>query len=320
MTLSGGYLKVNPSDILATAFIRLASPLVRYIAKRQGRLPMFIAAADKAGVALRTTHYYDPAYRERDLPELTNLVRSLPGINFNELEQLELLDKCEFADELRAIPVNKMGETEFGYLNEMYSYGDSEMLYNMIRINKPRRIIEIGSGQSTLMARLAISANMQEDNAYNCEHICIEPYEMGWLESIGVAVIRDPVEKVNLEIFDKLQSRDILFIDSSHVIRPWGDVLREFNEIIPRIASGVQVHVHDIFTPRDYPEKWLRIDRRLWNEQYLLESFLAFNSDFKIVCALNWLKNEHFDAVSKACPMLKANPQAEPGAFWFTRI
>jgi predicted O-methyltransferase YrrM len=311
---------VSNLDIAATAFLRITSPVLRLIARRRDTLPMFAAAADRAGVSLRTTHYYEPSYRESDLPAHTAGVRSLPAIDLNEQEQLQFLRECRFADELSAIPVVKSGETSFGYDNGMYEYGDAEMLYNMIRVRKPARIIEIGSGQSTLMARLAIGANKAEHPDYACEHICIEPYEMAWLEQTGVTVIRERVENVALSIFDSLSENDILFIDSSHVIRPWGDVLREFNEIVPRVASGVLIHVHDIFTPRDYPEAWLRSQRRLWNEQYLLESFLAYNSRYKILCALNWLKHEHFDAIAAACPMLTVKPGAEPGAFWFTKV
>ena len=280
---------------------------------------MFTAAADRVGIYLRTTHYYEPSYREADLPARTDIVRPLPGIDLNEDEQLQLLGRCRFADELRSIPVEKLSDKTFGYDNGMYEHGDADMLYNMIRMFKPARIVEIGSGQSTLMARLAIDANRSEDADYICDHTCIEPYEMAWLEEIGVRVVRDRVENVDLSVFGALQANDLLFIDSSHVIRPWGDVLREMNEIIPSVASGVLIHIHDIFTPRDYPETWLRSQRRLWNEQYLLEAFLCYNMSFKVLCAMNWLKHEHLAAVSAACPMLTVRPDAEPGAFWITK-
>ena len=129
--------------------------------------------------------------------------------------------------------------------------------------------------------------------------------------------VDERVESIDLTIFDMLEAGDLLFIDSSHVIRPWGDVLREFLEIVPRVKSGVYVHVHDIFTPFDYPEHWLRQERRLWNEQYLLEAFLSFNERFEIVCAANWLKTFHWDAFSAACPKMQQNPGQVPGAFWF---
>jgi len=298
---------------------RIAAPGLRFIARHRASLPRFQRFADAAGFQIRTSHYYEPTYRESDLPADTNVERSLPAIDLGEAGQLALLRECRFADELRAIPLEQANPTEFGYRNPSYSFGDAEMLYNIIRLKRPSRIIEIGSGHSTLMAQHAIAANRRHDASYGCEHVCIEPYEMPWLERTGVTVLRERVEKLDLALFDTLGKDDILFIDSSHVIRPWGDVLKEIHEIIPRLASGVIIHVHDIFTPRDYPEPWLRTERRLWNEQYLLEAFLAFNRAFEVLSALNWLKHNHFDALAAACPMLAEHPDAEPGAFWFRR-
>jgi hypothetical protein len=121
-------------------------------------------------------------------------------------------------------------------------------------------------------------------------------------------------------MFRELDAGDILFIDSSHVIRPFGDVLVEFQEIIPRLAKGVLVHIHDIFTPFDYPEKWLRRERRLWNEQYLLEVMLAHSDRYRTLLAMNWLSREHPIELSKAFPILANFPECEPGAFWFEVI
>jgi hypothetical protein len=129
-------------------------------------------------------------------------------------------------------------------------------------------------------------------------------------------LVRERVEDLDLALFDQLGSGDFLFIDSSHVIRPHGDVTREILQILPRLKEGVIVHVHDIFTPRDYPDFWTRQERRLWNEQYLLEAWLSGNREVDIICALNWLKHNHWDALTGACPMLRRNPNAEPGSFW----
>jgi hypothetical protein len=307
-------------DTAAMLLVKAAAPAIRRVARQRANIPGAQDFLDGAGFQLRTDHYYEPTYSAQHLPAETAVERSLPGVDFNEAEQLALLAQFTFADELANIPVRKPSDASFGYDNDMYSYGDAEIYYGMIRRLKPRRIIEIGSGNSTLMAGLAVDANRSEDPAYTCDRTCIEPYEMPWLESTGVTVVRERVETVDLAMFDTLEAGDILFIDSSHVIRPWGDVLREFQEIVPRVKRGVFVHVHDIFTPRDYPESWLRHRRHLWNEQYLLESFLAFNGAFKIACSVNWLKHNHWTALTAACPMLAKHPQAEPGAFWFKRV
>lgn len=307
------------ADLLATATILLLAPVLKFLSRYRVSLPRAQGMMDRIGAQVRSSHYYEPTYADSDLPSETQQERPLPGLDLNAEGQLALLAQFSFQEELRAIPLDKSRPDSFGYRNNMYSFGDAEILYNMIRLMKPRRMIEIGSGNSTLMARLAIDANLREDPGYRCAHFCIEPYEMPWLEGTGVTVLRQRVEQVDLEFFDALAVNDILFIDSSHVIRPFGDVLREFHEIVPRLAPGVLVHVDDVFTPRDYPDHWLRRERRLWNEQYLLESFLAFNSSFEVVCASNWLKHNHRDEFLRACPMMAHDPAQEPGNFWFRR-
>lgn len=306
-------------DLLAAAFVYVAALPLKFVAKHRQSLPRYQAACDQLGFQVRSNHYYEPTYSEADLPKNTDFERELPGLDLREAAQLAWLERFTFADELRAIPDTPSTDTGFGYRNNMYSYGDAEALYSIIRLEKPRRLIEVGSGHSTLCARLAIDANMRDDSGYTCEHICIEPFEVPWLERSPVRVIRERVQDVDLALFDTLQAGDIFFIDSSHVIRPHGDVLCEFLNIVPRLASGVHIAVDDIFTPRDYPERWLRADRRLWNEQYLLEAFLAFNSSFEVTLAVNWLKHNHLPEMQRAFPMMLANPWKNPGAFWFRR-
>ncbi|MES2493646.1 MAG: class I SAM-dependent methyltransferase [Pseudomonadota bacterium] len=198
----------------------------------------------------------------------------------------------------------------------MFSYGDGEIYYSLVRHFKPKRIIEIGSGSSTQLALAAIKANAEENSADTCALTCVEPYENSWIDDTAATLVRERVEDLDLSLFDQLGAGDFLFIDSSHVIRPHGDVTREFLQILPRLKSGVIVHIHDIFTPRDYPDFWVKQERRLWNEQYLLEAWLSGNPDAEIICALNWLKHNHFNALADACPMLRRNADAEPGSFW----
>jgi predicted O-methyltransferase YrrM len=305
------------ADRMAYAFGLATSPALRFIGRHRAVLPRFHALADRSGFQLRSDHYYEPTYAEAHLPAYTAGERNLPAVDLNEAGQLALLASFTFVDELKALPARSAGPGEFGYDNDWYGAGDVELYYSMIRARKPRRIVEIGSGNSTLVALLAIGANRRDDPDYTCGITCIEPYEMPWLEAKGVEVVRERVELIALDRFAALGPGDILFVDSSHVIRPHGDVLREFFEILPSLADGVIVHVHDVFTPRDYPEHWLRAERRLWNEQYLLEAFLAYNDRFQVICAANWLKHNHWDAFSRACPIVV--PSNEPGAFWIEK-
>jgi hypothetical protein len=113
-----------------------------------------------------------------------------------------------------------------------------------------------------------------------------------------------------------------LFIDSSHVATFGGDVCRELLDILPRLQRGVWIHVHDIFFPHDYPAEWLIELRRAWNEQYMLEAFLAFNTAFKPSCALHWLWSDHRDELraSWPAPIVDAGGAQGPASFWMARV
>ena len=190
----------------------------------------------------------------------------------------------------------------------------------MIRRFKPRRLIEIGSGFSTLIARKAIACNLQERPGCGCRHTCVEPYEEPWLEQCGATVLRQRVESVDKSLFHQLAEDDILFIDSSHMIRPGGDVLCEYLEILPALRPGVLIHVHDVFTPRDYPAAWVCDEVRFWNEQYPLEAFLCGNRSFKVVLALNHLKHQYPAEVALKLPVLGREMWRQPGSFWMRRV
>ena len=307
-------------DICAAAFVRSAAPALRFLAYNRGDLPRTAVASDNANVQFRSTHYYEPTYAAAHLPEVIDQQRRIPALDMNEPVQIDLLRHFRWAHELAVIPLVRTSESRFAFAETQYGHGDADTLYNFVRHFRPARIFEIGSGDSTLVAQLAIARNRVEDPSYSCRQVCIEPYANPWLESTGAEIVRERVEHVDLELFKSLQANDILFIDSSHVIRPFGDVLREFHEIVPSVAPGVLVHIHDVFTPKDYPAKWLKEDRKLWNEQYLLEAFLAFNSEFEVIFATNWLASTHGDALKRACGHPEKIVAANPSSFWFRRL
>jgi hypothetical protein len=284
-----------------------------------GRMPLTLRVFRKVGIYPLLDHYYEPLFNPAHLRKPLSDDRELLGIDWNVGEQLDLLKKFHFNDELIRFPVDRQADHEFFYRNGFFESGDAEYLYNMIRLFKPARIFEIGSGRSTLLAASALQANRGEDPGYRCEHVCIEPYEVGWLEQLGVNVVRKPVELIDTSLFSQLEANDILFIDSSHMIRPQGDVLFEYFEILPILKSGVLIHIHDIFTPKDYLDEWIQ-SVCFWNEQYLLEAFLSYNSEFKIIGALNFLKHHYPDELTAACPVLREQLEfREPGSFWLRR-
>lgn len=313
-----------------TAFVRLADisifPLVYpagwllRLVRRIGvhRLPLCRRVLLAVGVFPIRNHYYEPQFDFRGMPELLAGDRPLPGVEWNVAGQLELLESFRFARELQGIARGAADDLEFRFGNGAFESGDAEFWYQLVRLIKPRRLFEIGSGHSTLMALRALRRNLAEDPTYRCKHVCIEPYEMPWLERAGVVVVRRKVEELDPVFFSELESGDILFIDSSHVIRPHGDVLFEYLEVLPTLREGVVVHVHDIFSPRNYPRAWIEGEVRLWNEQYLLEAFLSHNRNWHVIGALNYLHHHHFDSLKAAAPYLTRD--REPGSFYVKRV
>lgn len=308
-------------DLIFVPVAAIASLAMRAIRRgRIERLPLTLRTLRKLGVFPILDHYYEPLFNPAHLRKPLSEDRVLRGIDWNVAEQLNLLRRFRFNEELVGFPVTPQDNHDFFYGNGAFESGDAEFLYNVIRLFKPRRIIEIGSGQSTLLATRAVTANMGEDPDYQCDHVCIEPYEAPWLDRLNVTVVREPVELIDTSLFRQLDKNDILFIDSSHIIRPQGDVLSEYLEILPILKAGVLIHIHDIFTPKDYLEEWIFSEVRFWNEQYLLEAFLSYNSEFKIIGALNFLKHHYPHELTAACPVLRFQLESrEPGSFWLRR-
>jgi len=273
----------------------------------------------KKGLVIHFKNYYGPFVSRDEIRWPLDRERNIPGLVLDPVVQGKFIENLNFRDELIAIPDYSDDELTYAYGKGMFGPGDSEILYGMIRHLKPRRIIEIGAGSSTLMAQKAIQMNRQEDREYECAHVCVEPYENAWLEKLGIEIVREKVEDLPVSFFDNLGDGDILFVDSSHVVKPQGDVLYEIFDLYGSLKSGVYVHVHDIFTPRDYSYEWVVNDRRLWHEQYLLEAFLSFNREFEVVCALNWVWKNHPAFLENACPVLTSRLPNNPGSFWFKR-
>jgi predicted O-methyltransferase YrrM len=191
----------------------------------------------------------------------------------------------------------------------------------MIRYFKPRRIYEIGSGYSTYLSAQAVRKNVEQDRSYQCELVAIEPYPNEILRGgfLGLCrLIAKQVQDVTLSEFEKLEENDILFIDSSHVLKIASDVQYEYLDILPRLNKGVIVHFHDIFLPKEYPKEWVLQLRIFWTEQYLLQAFLAFNESFEILWAGSYM---HFKQAAKLESAFNSYDRNKtlPGSFWMRR-
>lgn len=303
--------------------------LCRLLPSKLARHAMFILQSDPKltdswGVHIRGIHYYDPLPDFQHITaEQTRQRREPPAFDLNLPAQLELqrVLSSNWATELQHIAADNTSKG-FPFDNAYFSKLDAAIYYALIRHLKPATIIEVGCGFSTRIANMALKRNRSEGHLGKL--ICIEPYPEARLTefALEMELIQQPVQEVSLDMFRELKGNDILFIDSSHVAKFQSDVCHEFLTILPALAPGVWVHVHDIFFPMDYPATWL-VDKRIaFNEQYLLEAFLALNPSYTAQCCLHALWLDHQAAMARFWPTecLPANGQLGAGSFWMKRF
>ena len=306
-------------DLVAQAMIRLFP--ARLLRDRK-----YFGLWQRRGVHATPVHFYQPIPDTRSFPqEFWNRRSDMVSVDMNDRGQCELLER--FIDRYKTIydqfPREKTADPREFYLNNgMFPTIDAEILYCMIRDFGPRRIIEIGSGFSTLLAAQAIRDNRQEGGRA-CELVAIEPYPNQTLQQ-GLPeltrLIRSPVQDVPLSEFQKLQSNDILFIDSSHVVATGSDVVYEVLEILPRLSPGVIVHFHDIFFPADYLKQWVDELRLFWTEQYLLHAFLCFNRSFEVLWGTSYMHVHHPELLEKAFSGYRRGGEWPATSFWMRKI
>jgi hypothetical protein len=242
----------------------------------------------------------------------------MAGIKLNAEKQITFLTsecasyKTEF-DELGLDGPNAV--SRYFARNGVFGGMDGDVLYSFIRHYKPRRIIEIGSGWSTLLSAYALERNRQEHGIAS-KLIAIEPYPPPLLKTRdedNVELVEEKLQAVDRSLFQTLEENDVLFIDSTHIVNINSDVCYEYLEILPKLNEGVLVHIHDIFLPDEYP-KDLVLDRKLfWNEAYLLQAFLAFNNVFEILWGSNYMRSRHPQKCSEIFRELRGS------SFWLRR-
>jgi hypothetical protein len=275
------------------------------------------------GFHITRNHFHEPIPDTRTLPdELWIRHSELVGVDMNEDTQLEFLHKfsVNFKKEYDMISTRRPVAGQYYANNPSFGYVDGDVLYCMVRYFKPKRMIEIGAGYSTYLSAEAILRN-EEEGGHRAELIAIDPYPNETLKEgfPGLAkLITSEVERVELAEFTKLRENDILFIDSSHVLRIGNDVQYEYLEILPRLNKGVIVHIHDIFLPWEYPKDWVLKNHWFWNEQYLLQAFLAFNNAFEILWAAQYMHLRHAEKLEEAFGTYYRRHGAG-GSFWIRK-
>lgn len=247
-------------------------------------------------------HFYSPIANLDDIRDREQKIwgsgKQMPGIDWNEEAQRQLLLEAfpPYVAEIDFPTEKPADETLYFYKNDQFPVLDAEVLYCVLRHFRPQRVIEVGSGFSSL-----ITAHV---NRIHCgsaiRFSCVEPFPRQFLRNgvPGISeLVEQRVEDVSLGFFEELAENDILFIDSSHVAKVGSDVNYLFFEVIPRLHKGALVHIHDIFLPDEYPRRWVIEEGRHWNEQYLVRAFLEFNQAFEIVWAAHFMAKFHHSAV-----------------------
>ena len=268
-------------------------------------------------------HFYSPIV---DVEEVTQRQERIwpsdpvvVGIDFNDASHQRILteifprfiggyDYPELLEESESLASYFTQNSQFGWL-------DSRALFVLLQEWKPRKLIEVGSGFSSLL--VADTNRRFLNNA--CEVTCVEPFPRAFLKNglPGVSrLLQSKVQEVPLEEFARLDAGDILFIDSSHVSKTGSDVNFLFFEVLPRLKSGVIVHVHDIFLPHDYLKDWVLHEARSWNEQYILRAMLTRSSAFEVLFGCTYA-NHRFPQLVKSALRLPSGQGFGGGSFWF---
>jgi hypothetical protein len=207
------------------------------------------------------------------------------------------------------------------YFAENGSFGlrDAAVLRGMLRRLKPRRVIEVGSGYSTMVIAAALGANDLEGE--RARHLVIDPYPQVDLVG-GVArpfeLLKRSVTDVHIPQFEELAANDVLFVDTTHTVKVGGDVTFVILDVLPALRAGVHVHFHDIFLPYEYPRTFFELGYN-WAEQYVLQAFLQFNNEFEVVAPLHLLAVEGGAAFSRLDTTAPGSSR-ECGSFWIRRI
>jgi hypothetical protein len=296
------------------------SDRLRVLTRRTGASTRLKSAVRRLGFDLLRRHYYSPIPDLAELPDdLWTRESELRSVAFDVAAGLDFIQR-ELAPYMAEYtpPRTPTGDPGDFYLeNGFYESVDAETLYAMVRRLAPRRIVELGSGMSTLV----IADARAHPDMGRSEHLVYDPHmRLDLAEPIAKRTTVQSVSatEIPLTVFESLGAGDILFVDTTHTVKLGGDVNRIVLDVLPILSPGVYVHFHDIYLPWEYPREFLAERSFFWAEQYLLQAFLAFNQQFEILFGAHALQRRFPDALGRLVP--SAHPGIRPSALWLRRI
>ncbi len=234
------------------------------------------------GLTITPSNYYS------EIPTIADIERTF-SVNpptycadlFNsELLRKYILDILPFSIEFDPPKhAQEGGEGVYGWDSGMYSYSDAMSYYSIIRHLRPKKVLEIGSGFSSLIALEALK------KIRNGSLTCIEPFPREFLEkNPAIDLVLKSAQEITAQyINDTLDNGDIFFIDSTHTVKHGSDCLHLYLNLLPAIKKDIYVHVHDIYLPEGFPLSYLRDKQVYWTEQYLLGAYLIDNPKVNII-------------------------------------
>jgi len=292
----------------------------------RGRAEMFeieeYQVLPKRGYDIVPRTFYSAIPHLEELPEdIWGRRSTLGGIDLQADRAIERIESelAPFISEFDMPLDGPKPPGEFFLHNVNYESVDAELLYGMVRARKPRRVVELGSGYTTLLIGDACRRNAEDGHA--TEHRALDPYPRADIfgDAPPPPTIFEPLPatEVPLDMFRALESGDILFVDTTHTVKLGSDVNYIILDVLPELASGVIVHFHDIFLPWEYPRVWFEEMQHYWAEQYLLQAFLAFNEAFEVLIPAQAVSREYPDRLAAVIPSFASG--ASPGAIWILR-
>lgn len=267
-------------------------------------------------------HFYSALQSESETEKFLAGNRSvpdtIPGIDLRVDAQLDFVDELARLNWKDHFLATRTERFRYGYECESYSYSDAIFLMGVLSRYRPKRIIEVGSGNSSILFLDIIDQWLGSETSLTM----IEPYPQYVKDLLRpgdedrVNLLVSPIQDVPFDLFESLEANDVLFLDTTHVSKLNSDVNREVFEILPRLKPGVIIHFHDMFYPFEYPDNWLR-ERRNWNELYLIRAFLMENHGYEIVAWNHYLATCHRETLEAKVPLCLKNPG---GSMWLRKV
>jgi hypothetical protein len=274
------------------------------------------ACAHKLGLFALPGHFYSPIVDPR-----SQLQRTSPadlGIDLNVDRQRERWREMVRLANSMPYPDQRSNAYRYWYHNVGFGYADALTYTAVLLRHRPARVVEVGSGYSSALLLDTIESALPDTTV-----TFIEPYAdvlrdlMLPIDATRATILECFVQDVDLGVFEALRANDIFFIDSSHVAKTGSDVLFELFRVLPRLESGVLIHVHDIFWPFEYPKAWVERENRSWNETYLLRALLTNNPAYEIVFWNDYWAREHTAEAREGCPRFV---DAAGGSLWLRKV